>query len=252
MYESRTESAAEWPIPLHRPELQEHLRRGEAALAKAMAPNARAFLPGAEIIRQGKAHRYIYSLRTGWVARMRHMPEKGDQIITIFLPGDFVGVKTVFLVRQPDALQALSGVTVAYLDHREVMRMARRDPSVAIRLWWQACDDERRLHTWVAALGRGNAEERIAAMLLDFRARLRRAGLAGESFRLPMTQQQMADYLGVTVVHVNRIIKRFREIGALSTAKGTMVVHDLRGLEQIARPIQDVVDRGAAAEPEPA
>jgi CRP/FNR family transcriptional regulator, anaerobic regulatory protein len=135
---------------------------------------------------------------------------------------------------------------VEFLDWREVLRMARADPDIATRLWWQVCEDERRLHSWVTVLGRGSAEERIAAMVLDFRLRLHRAGLAGDSFRLPMTQQQIADYLGLTVVHVNRVLKRLRESRVISGVRGAMVIRDLRAVEQLARPIQDVYDRSAA------
>jgi CRP/FNR family transcriptional regulator, anaerobic regulatory protein len=230
-------------FPLHRPELLEDLRRGEAALTKAMAPNTRAFKPGEEIIQEGETHRYVYWLRTGWVARTRRMPDQRNQIITVFLPGDFFGVKTIFLVRQPDAVEALSGATVEFLDHREVLNLTRLDPDIGLRLWWQVCEDQRRLHNWITGLGRGNAEERIAAMLLDFRSRLSRSGLVRDSFRLPMTQQHMADYLGLTVVHVNRVMRRLREAGAISISKGVMTMRDMQAIEQLARPIQDVFDR---------
>lgn len=244
--DSDTESSAGWArFPLHRPELLGALERGEAVLTRAMAPNAKTFKPGERIIGEGEPHGFVYWLRTGWVARTRRLPDERNQIIAIFLPGDFFGVKTIFLVKQPDALEALSAVTVEFLEHREVLHLAQQDPDVGIRLWWQICEDQRRLHSWVTGLGRGNAEERIAAMLLDFRIRLRRSGLAGESFRLPMTQQQMADYLGLTVVHVNRVMRRLRETGAISISKGVMTMRDMQAIEQLARPIQDVFDRDA-------
>ena len=208
-----------------------------------MAPNARSLRPGQKIIGEGEPHGFVYWLRTGWVARTRRLPDERNQIIATFLPGDFFGVKTIFLVQQPDALEALSAVTVEFLDHREVLNLARENPDVGIRLWWQICEDQRRIHSWVTALGRGNAEERIAAMLLDFRVRLQRAGLAGESFRLPMTQQQMADYLGLTVVHVNRVLRRLREAGGISVSGRRVVIRNMQAVAQLARAIQDVFDR---------
>lgn len=243
---ARTEGIASWSrFPLHRPELFDHLQRGEAALTRAMSANARTFRPGDTIILEGESHSYVYWLRTGWVARARNMPDERSQIIGVFLPGDFFGVKTVFLARQPDAVEALSAVTVEFLDHGQVLRLTRENPDIGVRLWWQVCEDQRRVHNWVSALGRGSAEERIGAMLLDFRLRLHRAGLKGESFRLPMTQQQMADYLGLTVVHVNRVLRRLREGGMISVARGRMMIRDMRAVEQLARPIQDVFDRSA-------
>ena len=210
-----------------------------------MAPNAKTFRRGEKIIEEGEPHCYVYWLRTGWVARTRQLPDERNQIIAVFLPGDFFGVKSIFLARQPDALEAISAVTVEFLDHRQVLKLSRDDPDIAARLWWQVCEDQRRLHTWVAGLGRGNAEERIAAMALDFRVRLRRAGFAGESFRLPMTQQQMADYLGLTIVHVNRVLKRLRDTDAISVSKGRMMIRNVQAVEQLARAIQDVFDRNA-------
>ena len=79
---------------------------------------------------------------------------------------------------------------------------------------FQLAEDERRLHNWVTALGKGHADERIATLLLDLRGRLHaQAGLAnGDGFYIPMTQQEMADHLGLTLVHVNRVLRRLREI----------------------------------------
>ncbi|MBV9377721.1 MAG: Crp/Fnr family transcriptional regulator [Alphaproteobacteria bacterium] len=243
---ARSEGIASWSrFPLHRPELFADLHRGEAALTKAMSANAKTFRPGDTIIFEAEPHSYVYWLRTGWVARARRMPDQRSQIIAVFLPGDFFGVKTVFLARQPDAMEALSAVTVEFLHHRQVLQLTRENPDVGVRLWWQVCEDQRRLHSWVAGLGRGNAEERIGAMLLDFRLRLHRAGLKTESFRLPMTQQQIADYLGLTVVHVNRVLRRLREAEMISLTRGRMVITDMRAVEQLARPIQDVFDRSA-------
>jgi CRP/FNR family transcriptional regulator len=232
-------------FPLHRPELFPALQRGEVALTKAMAPNSKAYKRGENIIREGEAHRYVYWLRTGWVVRTREVSDERKQIITVFLPGDFFGVKTVFMARQPDAIEALSGVTVEFLDYCQVLKLARDHPDVSLRLWWQVCEDERRLHTWVTCLGRGNAEERIGAMLLDFQLRLHRIGLARASFRIPMTQRHMADYLGLTVVHVNRVLKRLRQAGAITFSKGTMTIRNMEAVDLLARPIQDVFDRNA-------
>lgn len=83
-------------FPLHRPGLLPHLERGEAVLTQAMASNAKTFEPGETIVAEGEPHSYLYWLRTGWVARVRRMPDQRTQIITVFLPGDFFGVKTFF------------------------------------------------------------------------------------------------------------------------------------------------------------
>jgi CRP/FNR family transcriptional regulator len=190
----------------------------------------------------------IYRLRTGWAARARPLPDGRKQIILVFLPGDLFGTKCMFLVRQPDAIEALDTVSVEWIDHRELGELVRANHDAALRLNWQAIEDERRLHNWVVGLGRGDAEERIAAMLLDFRWRLGRLSLVrNETYRFPMTQQQIGDYLGLTMVHVNRVLKRLRD-GGLATIQNKLVtIHDVAGLQAMAFQVQDVFEQRIAA-----
>ena len=190
--------------PLHRPELHDALRQGDVLLLRAMAESHATLPTGRKIICTGEGSETVYRLRTGWLARTRKLDDGRRQTLTIFLPSDLVGVKSMFLREQPDSIECLSGVTVNAIDHEQLRRLVENNGHIALRVIFQLGEDERRLHNWVIGLGRGNAEERIATMLLDFRGRLHRLGLlnGGDSYRLPMTQQDMGDYLGLTVVHV--------------------------------------------------
>jgi CRP-like cAMP-binding protein len=179
------------------------------------------------------------------MARTRTIEDGRRQIVMTFLPGDFVGVKSVLLREQPDTIECLGGVTADAIDHEQVRRLVETNGKIALRLLFQLGEDERRLHNWVVGLGRGNADERVATMLLDFRGRLHRMGLGdgGDRFRLPMTQQDIGDYLGLTVVHVNRVLRRFHH-SHLATAKaGLAIIHDAAALQRIANPLQDVFER---------
>jgi CRP-like cAMP-binding protein len=150
----------------------------------------------------------------------------------------------MYLTRQPDAIEALSDATLEWIDQRAMRELVRLDPDAAMRTTWQAMEDERRLHNWVVGLGQGSAEERVAQMVLDFRGRLHRIGLLrGETYRLPMTQQQIGDYLGLTTVHVNRVLKRLREGRVLSIQKQMVMIEDAAALERIAYPVQDLFER---------
>src|SRR5919199_2679948 len=198
--------------PLHRPELHDALCRGDALLLRAMAESQVTFPKGRKIILTGEGSETVYRLRTGWLARTRKLDDGRRQIITIFLPGDLVGVKSLCLREQPDDIECLTDVTVNAIDHAQLRRLVETNGRIAMRVIFQLSEDERRLHNWVIGLGRGNAEERIATKLIDFHGRLRRLGLlsGADSFRLPMTQQEIGDYLGLTEVHVNRVLWRLR------------------------------------------
>src|SRR6185295_17185411 len=83
------------------------------------------------------------------------------------------------------------------------------DADIATRCTWQVIEEERRLHSWVTGLGAGDAEERLALLLTDFRGRLALAQGAGPNlltFTMPMTQEQIGDHLGISHVHVNRVV----------------------------------------------
>src|SRR6266851_725222 len=188
--------------------------RGEAALLAAMSPMPRLLQRGDLLMQMEEAHEFVYAINSGWLARTRTIADGRRQIIVIFLPGEFCGIKTIFLTRQPDAIEALTAASTQRVHYQEVCTLAAQDFAVAMALARQLALDERHLHNWNVRLGRANAEERLAALLLELRNRLRQFGVsAGERYALPLTQEQIADHVGLTTVHVNRVLRRFRELG---------------------------------------
>ncbi len=232
----------EFPPP--REKIQDRLEVGDRALGRVMRPSVRSLRPREILIPTGQPHDEIYRLTSGWMARSRILSDGRQQIIMVFLPGDLLGLKAMLFDRQPDSVQCISGATVQSLHYEPALELAKTDPDVSLRFMWQLAEDERRLHNWVIALGRGNAVERIATLMLDFRGRLMQAGLVnGDDFQLPLTQEQIGDHLGLTVVHVNRTLKRLREEGVLSTASGHARIHDVEALASYAAPMQDIFAR---------
>src|SRR4051812_45207724 len=229
--------------PLHRPELRNLLTRGEATIKNAMSPPIRR-REGDILVATGEESGTVYLLEAGWVARTRMIEDGRRQIIVVFLPGDLMGIKCMLLERQPDTIECLTDVHVRMIDHKHLLELVAQDHAVSVRVMFQLGEDERRLDNWVAALGKGSAEERIATLLLDLRGRLSQAGLAnGAGFQMPMTQQEIDDHLGLTLVHVNRVLRRLREAGIVTVQRGLVVVDELARLSQIAAPMQDIYER---------
>ncbi|MGE7157037.1 Crp/Fnr family transcriptional regulator [Methylorubrum rhodesianum] len=233
---------------LHRPEIREALDRGEAAILNLMGPTPQVFSAGQTVIGMEEEHETVHRLRTGWLARTRRLPDGRNQIIAVFLPGDLFGIKTMFMVRQPDAVEAITDATIDRVEQERLRAMMAHDFDVTLRVIWQVIEDERRLHAWVVGLGNGNAEERVAQMLLEFRGRLARSGhIAPDAaeYRLPMKHHHIADLLGITDVHVSRVLKHLREAEVACLERGTARLLDLRALERLARPVQDVFERAS-------
>jgi CRP-like cAMP-binding protein len=231
-------------FPLHRPELLEALRRGDALLAAAMSKDRKRFNKGDEIIRTGEPCDAIFRLESGWVARTRLLDDGRRSIIAVFIPGELFGVKSLLLTEQPDSVQSLSNATVQTIHHDRLRELFRAEPDVALRLAFQLGEDERRLHNYVIGLGRANAAERIAMMLLEVHGRLSRAGLAANGrYPCPMTQQDMADFVGLTLVHVNRVLRRLREEGLATVNRGIVQIDDIDRLHKLAQPVLDIFER---------
>src|SRR5947209_10840961 len=139
-----------------------------------------------------------------------------------------MGIESMLIENQPDTIECLTHSQVRTIDRKRLLDFLAENHAASVRVMFQLAEDERRLHNWVAALGRGNAEERIATLLLDLRGRLFQAGLAnGEGFHMPLTQQEIADHLGLTLVHVNRVLRRLREAGMVTVQGGVVTVNEM-------------------------
>jgi CRP-like cAMP-binding protein len=231
--------------PLHRPELHDLLRRGDDRLRQSM-DQPRQYRKGQLLLRTGEASDTVYRLESGWAVRYRELPNGRRQIILVFLPGELMGVKSMLLERQPDTIECLTNIVARTIEQSRLFKLITDDQAVCARVMFQLAEDERQVHNWLAALGRGKADQRIATLLLDLHGRLYRAGLAnGEAFNIPLTQEQIADHLGLTLVHVNRVLRRLNEAGIVTVKQGTVQVQEMAQLSQLAAPLQDIFERSA-------
>jgi CRP/FNR family transcriptional regulator len=227
-----------------RPEVAALLRRGKAELVSGMSPNPQLLQRGEVLVQMAEEHEFVYVVDSGWLCRSRTIADGRRQIIVIFLPGEICGIKTIFMTHQPDAIEALTPASVRRIHYKEACALAAKDFAVAIHLAWQLAQDERHLHDWNVRLGRANAEERLAALLLELRNRLRALGVSSATGRygFPLTQQQIADHVGLTAVHVGRTLRRLRQLEMVVIQNNEVIfLKNASLLEEIARPVQDLL-----------
>lgn len=226
-----------------RPEIETLIRQGEAEFLRALEPETLRIGSGGDLMRMGEEHEYIYVVEEGWLARTRTIEDGRRQIMVLFLSGDICGLKTIFLRHQPDSIEALTRASVRRIHYKKACALAQAHFGVALLFAWQLADDERHLHNWTLRLGRANAEERLAALLADMRDRFRLRGIDTDgSIPMPITQQEIADHVGLTLVHVNRVLRRFRERGMVELRHGrAWFLDNAEALDALARPVRDVV-----------
>jgi CRP/FNR family transcriptional regulator len=228
-----------------RPQLAPSLVRGDGKLKSIMKDSVHSLPAGHVLIQTGSDHGYIYRLRSGWACRNRAIADGRDQIILIFVPGDLFAVKSLFLTRHPDSVELLSAAVVERIHHDKLREAYSADADIATRCLWQVIEEERRLHSWVFGLGQASAEERLAMLVLDLRGRLALASaisMEAHSFEFPLTQVQISEYLGITPVHANRVVRAFREREIVVFQNGRAVIQDFAELRRIAQPLMDAFE----------
>jgi CRP/FNR family transcriptional regulator len=243
-------SIAATRFALHRPEFLQSLVRGEEKIVKLMRGSEIHRDAGRALIEGGTDHPYVYRLLRGWAGRARMLPDGRNQFILIFVPNDLFGIKSMFVNRHVDSVRAITDVVAERVHYTHLYNAYSEDSDIATRCTWQVVEEERRLHSWVVGLGQGSAEERLALVLLDFKGRLISTGALPEtasSYDMPLTQTQLADHLGVTPVHMNRVLKDLRDSGIVTVRNGQVQIADLNALVQRAAPLLDIYERNEKA-----
>jgi len=188
----------------------------EAALDQPTIVRARR-----DILPEGAPITGLRLIASGWATRIRLLADGRRQLLSFLLPGDLIGH-----CRQPDAV-AVSTVT-AITDVATCPAPLPDDvPALGPAYAMSDAYEEAYLLEHIARLGRLTAQERIYSLLLELHERLSLNGLAcGRSFDLPLTQELLADSLGLTSVHINRTLKLARSLGDLCWQDRTVTLRD--------------------------
>ena len=190
--------------------------------------------PGGEILAAGERCRWLYLMLDGWSCRQKLLEDGRRQIVHFFLAGDMIGAHDLFRRRTAGAVTALSAASLARIEERSVKEMRQRFPRLAGLLFRAAAREHAILLEHAVRLGRHSAYERVVHLLLEFSDRLRAAGLPGDDYRLPLTQEELADSLGLSLVHINRTLQRLRREELIRLASQRVTLLDRARLADIA------------------
>jgi CRP-like cAMP-binding protein len=200
-----------------------------------------------DIAREGAMPHAAFVLQAGLACRYRILGDGRRQITSFLIPGDICDLY-VFLLRKMDhSIAAITPVRVADIATDEVIELTLHRPSVATALWWSALQEEAILRERIVALGRRDARRRVAYLLCELFWRHEPVGLARDHLvTLPLTQNDLADALGLTPAHINRVLQEFRRNRLLSLEQRILTLHDLQRLQQIAEIKPDYLHLGCA------
>ena len=174
------------------------------AFANATAAPRSPFAPGSVLFRQGEPVRLVYRVLSGAVISYRLLSDGRRQVTGFHLPGDFLGLEAG--VEHTTTAEALSRVDALAMERTELAGRAVTDVGLARALWQVTVRAFRRSEDHALILARQGATERVAAFLLDFAERIGRP----EIIDLPMTRQDIADHVGLTIHTVSRTLSQLQ------------------------------------------
>ncbi len=196
------------------------------ALAEAIA-RPRYVKPHEDLVSRGDSPGRVTLLLDGFATRYKTLEDGRRQILGLLVPGDFCDLHSAVLGRMDHSIATVSPATVATMRADVVEQLSTRHSSLAHALLWCTLIDDAITREWVVNLGRRTAYERTAHFFCEIHARLAAVGLSrGSSCRLPLTQTELGETLGISTVHVNRTLQELRRKGLVTIRGGELTIHD--------------------------
>jgi CRP-like cAMP-binding protein len=203
----------------------------EAEFLDGLVRRTEDLRPREDVVKQGERFGRAYVMLDGWAIRHRTLPDGRRQVINFVLPGDFVGLYANLFQTADHTVTTLTPATVAGVDLDSIVEMFRNYPKIAAAVAWSGAREESMIAERLLSVGRRTAFERMAHLLVELLRRLRTIDRAADQqFVLPVTQEILADALGLSLVHVNRTLRRLRESGLIEIEGQRVIVRDLHRL----------------------
>lgn len=210
--------------PAEIPHIQ-HFKTGEVRLER-----------GEVLIEQDVTRGGLFTLLDGVMMRYRSLADGRRQIVNFMFPGDLIGLEGTFGEQASHSAEALLPARLCVFDSRRYYDLITAQPSLAYDITWLAAKEETALEEHLVALGRRSAIERVAylAVWLLRRARGTCMSVSRDRLEVTITQAQIADMLGLSLVHTNRTIKALEREGLVVWRQASIEVPDMEAAARFA------------------
>lgn len=214
--------------------LWEPLGAAEVAAILALPHSLRTLRAGELLVREDDRPVYSSLLLSGFAYRHKVAGNGGRQIFSIHMRGDLIDLHNSILRRADHNVQALTEMEAAMIPVAAIKDLAAQFPRAGLAMWHETLIDGAIFREWTLNVGRRDARARTAHMLCEFALRLTVAGLGEkDNYELPMTQEQLADALALTNVHVNRTLKGLAEEGLITRSQRAVGILDFQRLASV-------------------
>ena len=208
----------------------------EVALIESLKTDQIMIDADRSIIREGQTDAPLYTLLTGWAYRFKTLSDGRRQILNFLLPGDFIGVQQKMGDAAAHGVQSLTEVMLCVFRRDALWEFHRSAPTLGFAITWLTAHEESLVDDTLLSVGRRSAEERIATLLVQLFKRMAAllpdAGAKDVPF--PLTQQHIADGLGLSLVHTNKTLRKLERRGLHRIDDGRLHLLDVKALTRIA------------------
>ncbi|MBV9559002.1 MAG: Crp/Fnr family transcriptional regulator [Bradyrhizobium sp.] len=190
---------------------------------------------GHDLVSEGDPSDRIRIVLSGWLARYKTLEDGRRQIVNFVLPGDSCDAYVYLLARMDHSISSLTPVTYSEIRREQFDELIASDRMLADAFWCETLANASIQREWVLNIGRRVALERVAHLLCEICERLRPVGLMdGNSCAFPVTQMDLADATGLSVVHLNRTLQELRAGDLIVLRERTLTINDLDALKNLA------------------
>ena len=208
----------------------------ELELVQSLKRREQLLGPGETLIHEGQTDAPLYTLRAGWAFRFKTLSDGRRQILSFLLPGDFIGVQQKMGDAAAHGVDTLTDALFCVFQRDALWEIHRRSPTMGFNVTWLTAHEESLVDDTLLSVGRRSAEERIATLLILLFKRAAAlqddAGAGGVLF--PLTQQHVADGLGLSLVHTNKTLRKLERRGLHHISEGRLFMRDAKALARLA------------------
>jgi CRP-like cAMP-binding protein len=190
---------------------------------------------GATVLVEGAHSAHLFTVLQGWGFRYKLLPDGRRQILNYAMPGDLIGLQGSLMEEMRHSVEALSPMLLCVFERDELHDLYRNYPGLAYDITWLAAREEQMLDENLLSVGRRTALERAAYLIAFLHYRATVIGLDAQGgLVMPMTQQHMADTLGLSLVHTNKTIRKLINAKLVRWRDGGCQVLEFERLTEIA------------------
>ncbi|WP_375258203.1 Crp/Fnr family transcriptional regulator [Citreimonas sp.] len=212
----------------------QNLTPEELAVTEALKRGELRVEAGMPILSEGSSSPQLFTVLEGQALRFKSLENGERQVLGFVFPGDFLGLQAAVMHEMEHSVTAVTPMLLCVFDRGDLVRLYRDSPQRAFDLTWLAAEEESMLAEALATVGQQGARARVAWALMRLMDRSETSGLVRNGVApMPFRQHDLADALGLSVVHTNKTLAQLRNDGLVTLRDRQLTIHDRPGLERL-------------------